>query len=154
MTTAIYPGTFDPLTNGHVDIVERVAYLFDEVVIAIAKSAGKQPRFSDKERFEMCCEVFEKHSGVVVESFDGLLVDFAKAKNAKIILRGVRGAADLDFEFQLSGMNRMLSPECETLLIKASDMTSSISSSIVREIAAMGGDVSLFVPPAVAKSLK
>ncbi|MCB1826854.1 MAG: pantetheine-phosphate adenylyltransferase [Coxiellaceae bacterium] len=154
MITAVYPGTFDPLTNGHVDIVERGARLFDSLIIAVAKSAGKNPRFSEKERLVMCQDVFEHYKNVEVVSFDGLLVDFIKANNATIILRGLRSAADLDFEFQLSGMNQAMYPECETVFIKASDMTSSISSSMVREVAAMGGDVALFVPPAVAKRMR
>jgi len=154
MTIALYPGTFDPLTNGHWDVVKRAIALFDEIIIAVAESAGKNPQFSFGDRMAMCEETFSGLKTVSVDSFDGLLVDFAKTKNAKIILRGLRGAADLDFEFQLSEMNRTISPECETLFMKASDTTSSISSSIVREIAAMGGDVSLFVPPAVAKRLK
>lgn len=154
MTVVIYPGTFDPLTNGHMDIAERAAHLFDEVIVAVAKSAGKSPQFSFEDRLAMCEETFSVFNKVSVDSFDGLLVDYAKSKSAKIILRGLRGATDLDFEFQLSGMNKTLSPTCETLFIKASDTTSSISSSIVREIAAMGGDVSLFVPPAVAMRLK
>lgn len=153
MTIAIYPGTFDPITNGHVDIVKRASALFDALIVAVAKSAEKKPQFSFEERLAMCEEVFLNSNHISVESFDGLLVDFAKKKNAKIILRGLRGTADLDFEFQLSGMNHTLSPECETLFIRASDTTSSISSTIIREIAAMGGDISLFVPPAVAKKL-
>lgn len=154
MNMAIYPGTFDPLTNGHVDIVERAAHLFDDVIVAVAKSAGKQTRFSFSERVSICEEVFSDFKNVSVDHFDGLLIDFAKSKNANIILRGLRGASDLDFEFQLSGMNHAMSPECETLFMKAKDTTSSISSTIVREIAAMGGDVSLFVPPAVVKRLR
>ena len=154
MTTAIFPGTFDPLTNGHVDIVKRAATLFDEIIVAVAKSAGKNPQFSFDDRLMLCKETFSALNTVRVEGFDGLLIDFVKQKNAKIILRGLRGAMDLDFEFQLSGMNRTMLPACETLFIKASNETSSISSTIVREIAAMGGDVSLFVPPSVVKKLK
>ncbi len=146
----IYPGTFDPLTNGHVDMVERAAGIFENIVIAVAKSAGKEPRFSMEERVDMCKEVFKHLKNVSVESFDGLLVEFAKTKNATLILRGLRSASDFDFEFQLAGMNKTMLPAIETVYMSASKETVAISSTIVREIAAMGGDVSAFVPPVVA----
>lgn len=154
MTIAVYPGTFDPLTNGHVDVIERASKIFDRMIIAVAKSAGKNPLFSSEERLAMCQDVFSNNEMISVKTFDGLLIDFLKSNKATVIVRGLRGASDLDFEIQLSGMNKAMYPECETVFIKASEATSSISSTIVREIAAMKGDVSLFVPPAVAKKMK
>lgn len=148
---AVYPGTFDPLTNGHVDIVNRATRIFDEIIVAVAESAEKQPHFSADERVAMCRAVFNGLKNVTVERFDALLVDFVKSKNANIILRGLRALSDFDFEFQLAGMNHSMAPDVETVFIPASEATSSISSSIIREIAAMGGDVSLFVPPMVAE---
>jgi len=153
MQTVIYPGTFDPLTNGHVDVVKRASRIFNEVVVAVAESAGKKTYFSLDDRVAMCREVLNGLKNVSVERFDGLLVDFAKSKNANVILRGLRAVSDFDFEFQLAGMNRCMSSDIETVFIPASETTSSISSTIVREIAAMGGDVSVFVPPAVVKKL-
>lgn len=150
----IYPGTFDPLTNGHVDIVERAAHLFDEVIVAVAKSTGKSTLSSFKDRIAMCEEVFANSGKVSVDYFTGLLVHYLKKSQVNVILRGLRGGTDLNFEFQLSGMNHMLSPNCETIFIKASAATATISSTIVREVVAMGGDISLFVPPAVAKRLQ
>jgi len=150
---AVYPGTFDPLTNGHVDIVERAARIFDEIIVAVAKSAQKQSHFSMNDRVSMCQEVFDGLKNVSVTHFDGLLVNFVKSKNAHCILRGVRAVSDFDFEFQLAGMNHCMAPDIETLFIPASETTSTISSTIVREIAAMGGDVSLFVPPVVRRQL-
>ncbi len=148
---AIYPGTFDPLTNGHMDVIERAARIFGEIIVAVAESAEKQPHFSTDDRVAMCREVFDGLKNVSVDTFDGLLVNFAKSKKATVILRGLRAVSDVDFEFQLAGMNRCMVPEIETVFIPASETTSSISSTIVREIATMGGDVSLFVPPAVVK---
>jgi len=149
--TAIYPGTFDPLTNGHVDVVQRAALIFDAVVIGVAESARKQPYFSTADRLLMCEAVFKGLNHVRVVSFDGLLVDFAKEQKAQVILRGLRAVSDFDFEFQLAGMNRCLASEIETIFLPANEATSSISSTMVREIAAMGGDVSGFVPPPVVE---
>jgi len=150
---AIYPGTFDPLTNGHVDLVERAARLFNAIIVVVAQSAEKKTHFSIDDRVAMCTEVFDGLKNVSIESFDGLLVDFAQSKGANVILRGLRAVSDFDFEFQLAGMNRCMAPEIETMFLPASETTASISSTIVREIAVMGGDISLFVPPAVAKKL-
>ena len=154
MITAIFPGTFDPLTNGHVELVKRAATLFDALIVAVAKDTRKKTLFSAQERLAMCQETFSVMSSVQVEMFDGLFVDFVKNKNAKIILRGLRNVTDTSLEFQLSMMNRTLLPKCETLFLHASDKNSSISSTIVREIAALGGDVSLFVPPPVLKRIQ
>ena len=154
MKTAIYPGTFDPLTNGHVDIVERAARLFDNVIIAVAESAGKQPQFALDDRAAMCREVFSKLANVKVETFNGLLVDFVKRQKDGVIVRGLRSAADFEFEAQLASMNQTMCPTVETVFLTASPTTAHIASSQLREIAAMGGDVSLFVPPAVAAFLK
>jgi len=154
MTRAVYPGTFDPVTNGHVDVVERAARIFDEVVVAIAESTTKEPHFSTGDRMALCEDVFSELNNVSVVSFKGLLIDLAKMKGADVILRGLRAVSDFDFEFQLAGMNHTMAPEIETLFLPASEGTSTISSTIVREIAAMGGDVSAFVPPAVLKKLQ
>lgn len=153
MSVVVYPGTFDPLTLGHVEVVKRAASLFDSLVIAVAESAGKNPHFSLADRLLICEETFFDIKNVTIEVFNGLLVDFVQSKKANIILRGLRGVSDLDFEFQLAEMNRRLFDQCETLFIKASDVTSWISSSLVREIAMMGGDIASFVPPAVIKRI-
>ncbi len=153
MTIAIYPGTFDPLTNGHVDIVKRVSMIFDKTIVAVADSADKKPYFSFADRFALCKATFASTSRVYVDHFSGLLVDYVREKQANVILRGLRGVSDIDFEFQLSEMNRMMSSQCDTLFIKASGVTASISSTMVREIAKMGGDVASLVPPAVVNRL-
>jgi len=150
----IYPGTFDPLTNGHVEIVKRSISLFDGVIVAVAKNAGKKPSLSFSERFELCCHVFAGFPTVLVEGFQGLLVDYAREKKIKTVIRGLRSASDLDYESQLATMNQQMAPEIETLFMLSSAAAARISSSIVREIGLMGGDVSLFVPPAAVQKLK
>ena len=154
MSRVIYPGTFDPVTNGHCDIVHRAAQLFDGLTVAVAASVNKQPYFSFEDRLSLCRETFSDRKHVTVEGYDGLLVDYLAEKKANIVLRGLRSAADIDDEFQLAEMNHRLSPQCETLFIKASHSTAFISSTRVREIAAMGGDIALFVPLCVVKQLK
>lgn len=150
----IYPGTFDPITNGHVDLTERAARLFGRVVVAIAHSEKKTPLFSLKERVSLC-ELSLAHLGnVEVVGFSNLLTDFAKSQNARCVLRGLRAVADFEYEFQLANMNRAIFPEFESVFLTPSEHFSYISSSLVREIAALDGDISPFVPEPVAKALK
>ena len=143
--TAIYPGTFDPITKGHTDLVERALHLFDKVIVAVAENTAKEPTFSLEERINMAKVALEEFQGVEVLPVPGLLVEFAKQHGAKAILRGLRAVSDFEYEFQLAGMNRKLAPEIETLFLTPAEKYAYISSSLVREIAALGGDVSPFV---------
>lgn len=154
MKTAIYPGTFDPITNGHLDIIERASRVFDKVIVAIAKNTSKAPRFTHQQRTKLAGQVLAKHSNIEVCSFDCLLIDFAKQQNAQVILRGLRAVSDFEYEFQLASMNRRLSPTIETLFLTPSEQHTFISSTLVREIAALGGDISQFVPPLIAEALR
>ncbi|MCF6256678.1 MAG: pantetheine-phosphate adenylyltransferase [Gammaproteobacteria bacterium] len=142
---AIYPGTFDPITHGHSNLVERATHLFDQVIVALAANPGKQPVFTLEERLELAHTALAEYDNVEICSFDGLLVEFAQTKQARIILRGLRAVSDFDHEFQLAGMNRKLAPDIETLFLTPVEQYSHISSSLVREIAALGGDVTPFV---------
>lgn len=151
--TAIYPGTFDPITKGHTDLVERALHLFDEVIVAIAENKNKTPVFSQDERIKMATIALEGIEGVQILPLDGLLVEFAKQHNAKAILRGLRAVSDFEYEFQLAGMNRKLAPEIETLFLTPAEKYAYISSSLVREIASLGGDVSPFVHKKVMAEL-
>ncbi len=151
---AVYPGTFDPITNGHVDVMERAAKLFDQLIVAIAKSARKTPYFSLSERLSMTSDSLAQLNNVEVVSFEGLLVDFARAHQATFILRGLRAVSDFDYEFQLAGMNRAMAAEIETIFLPATEETANISATMVREIMSLGGDVSPFVPPKVVERLK
>lgn len=153
MITAVYPGTFDPLTRGHEDLVRRAANLFDQVVVGIAYSRAKKPFFTVEERVEIAREVLGHYPNVTVKSFGGLLKDFARQENARVIVRGLRAVSDFEYEFQLAGMNRYLLPEVETLFMTPSDQYQFISGTIVREIAILGGDVSNFVFPSVERWL-
>lgn len=153
MITAIYPGTFDPITNGHIDIVRRSAKLFDKVVISIAMSSRKQPLFTLDERVELVKAALGDLDNVEVEGFKGLLADYAKSKNATVLIRGVRAVADFEYEYQLASVNRTLNPELESVLLTPSSETSHISSTIVRDVAAHDGDVSAFVPKVVKRAL-
>lgn len=146
---AIYPGTFDPVTNGHVDLITRAARIFPEIVIAVASNTPKRPYFSHAERIQLLQQTVGHLPGVTVKGFDNLLVHFVQEQQAGIILRGLRAVSDFEYEFQLAGMNRKLSKEVETVFLTPSADLMFISSSLVREIAALGGDVSSFVPPAV-----
>jgi len=151
---AIYPGTFDPMTKGHVDLIERACKLFDEIVIAIAASEAKNPLFTLDERIEIAEKIFEGNNKVKVVGFSGLLVDLAKDNNAKILIRGLRVVADFEYEFQLANMNRAMMPELESVFLTPKEQYSYISSSLVKEICKMGGDVSEFVDPISLSELK
>ena len=150
---AVYPGTFDPVTNGHIDICERAVRLFDEVVLAVAVDTGKQTFFDLQTRLQLANDVFADMPGVIVEPFEGLLVDFAKRRGAQLILRGLRAVSDFEYEFQLAGMNRSLDSEIETMFLTPAEQYAFLSSSLVREVAMLGGDISRFVHPLVAAAL-
>ena len=148
-TIAIYPGSFDPITNGHVDLIHRACKLFDKVIIAIAQNANKDSFLSIDQRVKAVETAIEPLTNTRVLSFDSLLVDFASEHNAQIIIRGLRAVSDFDYEFQLSGMNKRLNPAIETLFMTPSEEFANISSSLVREILSLGGDISQFVPESV-----
>jgi pantetheine-phosphate adenylyltransferase len=154
MRTAIYPGSFDPLTNGHLDVVQRAAKLFDRVVVAVAKNEGKHPLFTEAERMKLVKEAVAGLPNVEADSFDGLLVEYVAAKKARAIVRGLRAVSDFEFEFQLALMNRKLDENIETIFMMPKDTYTFLSSRIVKEIARLGGDVSQFVPPNVQLALK
>ncbi len=153
MIKAVYPGTFDPVTRGHEDLVRRASALFDEVVVGVADSRGKRPFFSLDERVDMAREVLRDCSNVRVEGFGGLLRDFVRKHSARVILRGLRAVSDFEYEFQMAGMNRSLITEVETVFMTPSEQHMFVSASIVREIASLGGDVSQFVHPLVKERL-
>ncbi len=153
MITAIYPGTFDPITNGHSDLIERASRLFDRVILAVAANPKKTPMFDLGERVAMAEKALEGLENVHVEGFDSLLVDYVRAQDAQVILRGLRAVSDFEYEFQLAGMNRRLAPEVETLFLTPAEQYAYISSSLVKEVAGLGGDVSPFVHPAVEAAL-
>jgi pantetheine-phosphate adenylyltransferase len=154
MTKAIYPGTFDPLTRGHEDLVRRAAALFDAVILAVADSRAKRTFFTLEERVAMAREVLGDLENVTVVGFSGLLIDFVRKHDARVVLRGLRAVSDFEYEFQLAGMNRNLYPEMETIFLTPSEQHMFISATLVREIATLGGDVSKFVHPAVERRLK
>ncbi|VAW96297.1 Phosphopantetheine adenylyltransferase [hydrothermal vent metagenome] len=151
---AIYPGTFDPVTNGHTDLIERATHLFDKVIVAVAKATSKSPVFSLDERVALATDVLSPLDNVEVCGFDILLVKFMQQRKATIILRGLRAVSDFEYEFQLASMNRHLSDEIETVFLTPAEQYTFISSSLVREIARLGGDVSQFVNPKVVAALK
>jgi pantetheine-phosphate adenylyltransferase len=153
MVKCVYPGTFDPFTRGHEDLVRRASRIFDRVVVAVAASSGKGPFFTLDERIEMALEVLRPYPNVEVHGFDTLLMDFVHAQGARIILRGLRAVSDFEYEFQMAGMNRKLYPDVETLFLTPDENYMFVSATIVREIARFGGDVSTFVQPAVAARL-
>ena len=148
-TIAIYPGSFDPITNGHVDLIHRACKLFDKVIIAITQNTNKDSFLSINQRVKAVESAIEPLANTRVLSFDSLLVDFAREHNAQIIIRGLRAVSDFDYEFQLSGMNKRLNPAIETLFMTPSEEFANISSSLVREILSLGGDISQFVPESV-----
>ncbi|HEY1327705.1 MAG TPA: pantetheine-phosphate adenylyltransferase [Casimicrobiaceae bacterium] len=153
MLKCVYPGTFDPFTRGHEDLVRRGSRIFDRVVVAVAASSGKAPFFSLDERIDMAREVLRPYANVEVHGFDTLLMEFVHAQGARIILRGLRAVSDFEYEFQMAGMNRKLYPDVETLFLTPDENYMFVSATIVREIARFGGDVSTFVQPAVAARL-
>ncbi|WP_040535983.1 pantetheine-phosphate adenylyltransferase [Legionella drancourtii] len=153
-TKAIYPGTFDPVTNGHVDIIGRAAKIFPELIVAVASNNAKRPLFSLETRIRFLEEAVAHLPGVRVMGFDNLLIDFVQEQKAEVILRGLRAVSDFEYEFQLAGMNRKLYKDVETLFLTPSENLMFISSTLVREIALLNGDISQFVPPCVVKELE
>jgi pantetheine-phosphate adenylyltransferase len=151
---AVYPGTFDPITLGHQDLVRRAARMFDELIVAVADSRGKRPFFTLEERVSMARRVLGRYKNVRVTGFSGLLMHFAREHGARVVVRGLRAVSDFEYEFQLAGMNRNLYPEVESIFLTPSDRYLFISATLVREISVLGGDVSEFVPPYVGKCLK
>ncbi|WP_295393119.1 pantetheine-phosphate adenylyltransferase [uncultured Thiodictyon sp.] len=154
MRSVVYPGTFDPITNGHADLIMRAARLFDRVVVAVAADTGKAPTFTTAERLALVNDVLGGDPRVEVVSFSGLLVNFARQMDVGVIMRGLRAVSDFEYEFQLAGMNRRMAPDIETLFLTPAEQYSYISSSLVREIARLRGDVSPFVAPSVQAALR
>jgi len=155
--TGIYPGTFDPITDGHIDIIKRALNVVDHLIIAVAKNAGKNPLFTLEERTSLIGDLQEDLGApdrISIKSFDHLLIDFAKEEGADVLIRGLRAVSDFEYEFQMAGMNRKLAPDIETVFLMASDRHQLISSRFVKEIAALGGDVSHFAPKGVVAALK
>lgn len=152
--SAIFPGTFDPITNGHLDLIERASNLFDNVIVAIAHNPGKQPRFDLSTRLDLASKTLKHLPNVTVETFSTLLVEFAKSRGVRLIIRGLRAVSDFEFELQLAKMNRELNTDIETLFIPSGEQYGFISSSLISEIAQLQGDVSAFVPSPVAIALK
>ena len=153
MKVAVYPGTFNPITNGHTDLVERAAGLFDRIIVAVGTSRQKNNSLSTEQRVELAAKVLSHLTNVEVTAFDGLLTDFVRQRDANIILRGLRTVADFEYEFQLVGMNRVLDPSIETVFLAPVEHLSYISSTLVREIASFGGDISKLVHPVVVKAM-
>ncbi len=151
---AVYPGTFDPITRGHEDLVLRAASLFDHVVLAIADSPSKRPFFSLEERVQMAKDALAGNPNIEIMGFSGLLMDFLRSQGARIILRGLRAVSDFEYEFQMAGMNRKLYPDVETIFLTPGEQYMFISATMVREIAALGGDVSHFVNPLILSRLR
>lgn len=154
MDKAIYPGTFDPITRGHEDLVQRASKLFDRVIVAVAAGGSKTPCFTLDERVQMATIVLAQYSNVTVTGFSGLLMEFTQQQQARIIVRGLRAVSDFEYEFQLAGMNRGLYPEVETIFLTPSEQYMFVSATIVREIARLGGDMNKFVHPVVATQLE
>jgi len=154
MRTAIYPGSFDPPTNGHLDVVERAVKLFDRVIVAVAANEAKHPLFSLEERMDLVRRSIQHLKNVEADSFDGLLVDYAKQRSAQAVVRGLRAISDFEFEFQLALMNRKLDERVETIFMMPKDTYTFLSSRIIKEIARLGGDISAFVPSHVQAALK
>jgi len=151
---AVYPGTFDPITNGHADIMRRSLNIFDRVVVALAENVRKKPLFTIEERKTMIAEALDGDPRVEVDVFQGLLIDYARRRQAGVVIRGLRALADFEYEFQQAHMNRHLAPEVETLFLMTNEESFFVSSSLVKEVALMGGDVSRMVPPSVVSALR
>ncbi len=154
MVTVVYPGTFDPITNGHTDLIQRAARLFDHVVVAVAASPKKAPLLPLAERVALAEEVVDAMDNVSVCGFDGLLTNFLASQDTNVVLRGLRAVSDFEYEFQLANMNRALAPDVESLFLTPAEKYSFISSTLIREIAILHGDVSKFVHPSVTKALQ
>lgn len=154
MNTVVYPGTFDPITNGHTDLVERAARMFDHIIVAVAESPKKRPLMELETRVDLAKEVLGHLHNVEVVGFSNLLADFVKERRGNIILRGLRAVSDFEYEFQLANMNRVLAPNVESLFLTPAEQYSYVSSTIVREVSALGGDISTLVHPTVAAALK
>ena len=153
-TLAVYPGSFDPLTNGHVDIISRGARLFDRIIVAILVNAEKSPLFTMDERVDITRSVFKTHSNVEVDTFDGLLVDYVERRNAQVIVRGLRAVSDFEFEFQMALMNRRLRPQIETVFMMPAEQYTYISSRLIKEVFRLGGRVNGLVPELVEQRLR
>ena len=151
---AIYPGSFDPITNGHLDLIERASKHFDRLIVAILRNETKEPLFTVDERMEMLREVIAGYPNVELDSFDGLLVDYAAARGATVLMRGIRAISDYEFELQMALMNRRLRPEIETVFLMAGEAYSFLSSRLVKEVISLGGNITGLVPPAVAVRLQ
>jgi pantetheine-phosphate adenylyltransferase len=154
MVTAVYPGTFDPLTRGHEDLVRRASSLFGKLVVGVADSSAKKPLFTIDERVQIAREALAVYPNVEVDRFAGLLKDFVQATGAHVVVRGLRAVTDFEYEFQLAGMNRHLMPEVETVFMTPTDQYQFVSATLVREIALFGGDISKFVTPSVNQALQ
>jgi len=151
---AIYPGSFDPITNGHMDIIRRGLEIFDRVIIAVAKNSEKNGLFSVEDRVTLINQLIDDNSQLEVDTFDGLLVDYVVSRQASVILRGLRAVSDFEYEFQLAQMNRSISQQVETLFMMTATQNAYLSSSIVKEVASLGGNIDNFVPPKVAEELR
>jgi pantetheine-phosphate adenylyltransferase len=151
---AIYPGSFDPLTNGHVDIIERGARIFDSIIVAILANVEKTPLFTENERISIIRDVFRGHNNVQVEAFSGLLVDYAQVKNATVLVRGLRAVSDFEYEFQMALMNRHLAPGLETVFMMPDEKYTYISSRLIKEVFTLGGEITGLVPPVVEEKLR
>jgi pantetheine-phosphate adenylyltransferase len=151
---ALYPGTFDPLTNGHVDLIQRGARLFDHLIVAVLNNPSKNPLFTIEERVEMLEEVISSFDNVSVATFDGLMVDFARQQGVSAVLRGIRAISDYEYEFQMALMNRRLAPEIETVFLQPAGRYSFVSSRMLKEVASFGGDITGLVPPNVLKRFR
>ena len=151
---AVYPGSFDPLTNGHVDIIERGARIFDSIIVAILANVEKTPLFSETERIDIIQDVFKGHANVKVETFNGLLVDYAQRKNAHVLVRGLRAVSDFEYEFQMALMNRHLAPGLETVFMMPAEQYTYISSRLIKEVFTLGGEITGLVPPVVEERLR
>jgi pantetheine-phosphate adenylyltransferase len=153
-SAAIYPGSFDPITNGHVDIIDRGLKVFDRVIVAVLKNPKKRPLFTTKERVRMIQDIFASKTEVEIRAFDGLLVDFARSQGTRVVIRGLRAISDFEYEFQMALMNRGLAPDIETFFMMPSVNYSFLSSNLVREVAGLGGSIEGLVPPLVARKLR